>query len=121
MYNNVKNKVSIFDVAEFAILYGNERGFLVTQKRLHKFLYLIQAWNLAIHDFNLYLNDELPEAWINGPTYKTIYEKYKQDKMFRPLFIEDEDADWEDLYEKIHLELKDESCVELIIEVLDKF
>jgi uncharacterized phage-associated protein len=47
----------------------------LTNKRLQKLLYYIQAWHLAINNNPLF-NDKI-EAWIHGPAIRSIYEEYK--------------------------------------------
>lgn len=123
----MKPQVDILDVAKLIILYGSNKGFLVTNKRLQTFLYQIQAFYFAIFDYNLYLNDELPEAWVNGPTFRTIYEKYKGEDYNKPLYFDSDDVDypWDNQYDKITSILKDETDAEfpkaeIIMNVVDQ-
>lgn len=42
------------------------------QMKLQKLVYVAHGWNLAIHDKSL-VGDEVPEAWDNGPVFRSLY------------------------------------------------
>jgi uncharacterized phage-associated protein len=48
----------------------------LTNKKLQKLLYYVQAWNLAV--FGTPLFNEQPQAWRHGPVYPTVYQAYKK-------------------------------------------
>lgn len=52
-----------------------DEGNPLTNKRLQKLLYYIQAWHLAINSEPIF--DDKIEAWIHGPAIRSIYETYK--------------------------------------------
>lgn len=65
-------------VAEYLILKSPKspkEGYQVTNKRLQKLLYYVQAWHLAVNGTPLF-SDKI-EAWIHGPAIREIYETYK--------------------------------------------
>lgn len=67
--------VSIYDIAKYTILRLLQNGNSISPLKLQKILYYLQAWFLVY--FNTPLFEEESEAWVNGPVYKKIYDKYK--------------------------------------------
>ena len=63
------------DIAIYLIDKSIKDGTPITNKRLQKLLYYIQAWHLAINKKPLF--DDKIEAWIHGPAIRSIYEIYK--------------------------------------------
>lgn len=61
-------------------------GEPITNKKLQKLLYYIQAWHLVYFDGALF--NELPEAWVHGPVYPSVYDKYKRFQS-KPIWIEE--------------------------------
>ncbi|QNE38590.1 DUF4065 domain-containing protein [Hymenobacter sp. NBH84] len=59
---------------DFVIEYAKENGFDLTNMKLQKILYYLQAWSLAISDDDLF--DDVPQAWMHGPVYTDVYHKY---------------------------------------------
>lgn len=69
-------KVNIKDLAEFVIRFCQSNQMSISNLKLQKILYYVQAWHLVY--FNKHpLFDDVPEAWINGPVYREIYNTYK--------------------------------------------
>lgn len=66
------------DVAEYIVVYFQTKGELLTNKKLQKLLYYIEAWFLA--DKNKSLISEDFEAWVFGPVVSSVYREYKQFK-----------------------------------------
>jgi uncharacterized phage-associated protein len=77
--------INIFQICKFLIAYFNSIGEELTHLKLQKLLYYIQAWHLVYKNDPLF--SEEPEAWVNGPVYKNVYDFYK-DKGSGPLTIE---------------------------------
>ena len=68
--------VDIKNVMNIVILYCQNRGYSITPLKLQKLLYFIQAWHIV--NFNKEtLFEELPEAWVNGPVYRSVYNTFK--------------------------------------------
>ena len=72
---NKMAKVSIEKIADIVVTFCHVQGFTITPLKLQKVLYYIQAWHLVKFD-NQDIFDELPQAWVNGPVYRSIYRKY---------------------------------------------
>ncbi len=66
--------LSIDKVAQLIILYCYREGLFISHLKLQKLLYYLQAWHLVYFDNPLF--EETPEAWVNGPVYRKIYENY---------------------------------------------
>ena len=54
-----------------------------TPKKLQKLVYYAYSWFIAINnenenDINSILFDEQPEAWLHGPVFRSLYNKYRQ-------------------------------------------
>ena len=64
------------EAAKYIIAFSDSKGDLITNKKLQKLLYYIQAWNLAVFDSPLF--NEEPQAWRHGPVYPSVYKVFKQ-------------------------------------------
>ena len=73
--------VDLNQLTQFVILYCQSKGININPLKLQKLLYYIQAWHIVNFEKDS-LFSELPEAWVNGPVYKSVYDKYKT-KFFR--------------------------------------
>jgi len=69
--SNSSNQKKIDSVVQYLLYKCVE----ITPLALQKLLYYSQAFNCAINKEFLFEDD--CEAWVHGPVYKTIYEKYK--------------------------------------------
>ncbi|WDF57575.1 MULTISPECIES: Panacea domain-containing protein [Flavobacterium] len=69
--------INIKDYAKYIIYFFNSRGSLITNKKLQKLLYYSQAWHLVYFDENP-LFEEVPEAWVHGAVYPSVYQQYKK-------------------------------------------
>lgn len=68
--------VDINEIADYIILWCNENGVDISPLKLQKLLYYIQSWHLVyFNKQNIW--EELPQAWVNGPVYPTIYKRFK--------------------------------------------
>lgn len=102
-YNNVKNAISkqgdlafenstqteIEVIAEYIVTIGKE----ITPLALQKILYYAQGFYKAF--FGRFLFEDDCQAWVHGPVYVNIYEKYKEFKSAN-IFV-DIDYDIEDI------------------------
>lgn len=61
--------------AKYIIAFSDSKGDKITNKKLQKLLYYVQAWNLAVFGDPLF--DEAPQAWRHGPVYPTVYQTFK--------------------------------------------
>ncbi len=62
-------------IADYLICKSVKDKKSITNKRLQKLLYYVQAWHLAINKKPLF--DDKIEAWIHGPAIRSVYEEYK--------------------------------------------
>lgn len=72
------NKINVLDIANFFLSKS-----CLTPKKLQKLVYYAYAWYITLNnenanEINNVLFAEQPEAWIHGPVFPTLYEKYKQ-------------------------------------------
>jgi uncharacterized phage-associated protein len=63
------------DVADYIIWSSHEAGSFISNLKLQKLLFYVQAWHLAV--FRRPLFSEKFQAWIRGPAIPEIYERYK--------------------------------------------
>lgn len=69
-------EIDIKYFSEYLVYYFNHRGSFISNKKLQKLLYYIQAWHLVYFDNKLF--NENPEAWVHGPVYPSVYRAYKR-------------------------------------------
>lgn len=63
------------DIATYIINYSNEMGYGVTNLKLQKLLYYVQAY-FAVNKNEPCFNDDI-ERWRHGPVIREVYGKYK--------------------------------------------
>lgn len=66
----------LYKISDFTILYCQNMGVSVNPLKLQKLLYYIQSWHITKFEKNI-LFETMPEAWVNGPVYRPIYNKFK--------------------------------------------
>ena len=75
--NNMELKQNnIHDIASYIGLFLLGNGMTVTPLKLQKILYYAQAWMMVFFEKQLIFKD-VPEAWVNGPVYPVIYDRFK--------------------------------------------
>lgn len=79
--------MTALDVAKYIVAFADCKGDLITNKKLQKLLYYVQAWSLTIFDNRLF--DEQPIAWRHGPVYNSVYQTFKQFG-YQPVSIKEE-------------------------------
>jgi uncharacterized phage-associated protein len=75
------NKVDLNKISDYIILFCHNLGVSISPLKLQKLLYYVQSWHIAKFDKDTLFNT-LPEAWVNGPVYREVYNLYK-DSFFR--------------------------------------
>lgn len=70
------NKIDIIDLSKAYLNHFCENELSINHLKLQKLLYYTQAWHLVYFDQNP-LFDDVPEAWVNGPVYRRVYDEYK--------------------------------------------
>lgn len=78
-------KVNIQDIARYTILRLIQNGDTICPLKLQKVLYYMQAWHMVYFDRENTLFDDVPEAWVNGPVYRSVYETYKAIPMYEQI------------------------------------
>lgn len=63
-------------MSDYIIAFCQNMGVRISPLKIQKLLYYVQAWHIAKFQREE-LFDELPEAWINGPVYRTVYNIHK--------------------------------------------
>lgn len=93
-------KIDIKVLARFILLHCIKNQISVNHFKLQKLLYYSQAWHLVYFDKED-LFDELPQAWVNGPVYRSVYEDWKHIYAAKGITLTAEDLDnLEALYSK---------------------
>ncbi len=84
------------------------RNISATNKKLQKLVYYAYAWYIVLNNDNdnivNVLFHEQPEAWVHGPVFPTIYEKYKEngrDEIAKPNVILEIDNDLSSFLDEI--------------------
>ena len=72
----MNNGVNILDVAKVLICKFNRENKKITQLKLQKLLYFIEAYYMANYDKDKLYNEEF-NAWTYGPLCQKVYLKYK--------------------------------------------
>lgn len=63
-------------IARYIINYSNDRGYGVTNLKLQKLLYFVQAAFLEIYGFPCFKEDM--QAWTLGPVIPSVYHEFKR-------------------------------------------
>lgn len=66
------------DVARYIINYSNEKGYPISNLRLQKLLYFVQACYLSLTEKKDPCFDDRIEAWDFGPVVPSVYHEFKQ-------------------------------------------
>jgi uncharacterized phage-associated protein len=67
--------VSAQDVADYIIWSSHESGSFISNLKLQKLLYYVQAWHLAV--FRRPLFSGKFQSWVRGPAIPEIYQRYQ--------------------------------------------
>lgn len=71
------NNLNIKDVATYIGLSSISKGLSISPLKLQKLLYYVQSWFMVYYGRENTLFADVPQAWVNGPVYPTIYYEYK--------------------------------------------
>lgn len=69
------NKKPALFYAFYFINEANKNKKAITNKKLQKLLYYVQAWHLVFYDEPLFKNRI--EAWVHGPAIRSVYQHFK--------------------------------------------
>lgn len=109
-------------MSDFVILYCQNMGVSVNPLKLQKLLYYIQSWHITKFEKDI-LFETMPEAWVNVPVYRPIYDEYKTTFFRNENFPNslDEDSLSNKLSEKLKSLNLSEDKQNLIFSVLDAY
>lgn len=117
-------KMKMLDINLFVKLcidYAKTNGMELTHLKLQKTLYYIQAWSIGYFDDQLF--EELPQAWVNGPVYPSVYQHFRD--MKGASIIAAEDCGLEEDAEALRVSIaavdRIENHKELLSAVLDRY
>lgn len=82
----MNNTIEIQDFAQYLTENFCHVGEPLTNKKLQKILYYIDAWHLVYFDSQLF--NQIPEAWVHGRVYPTVYKRYKKYQA-KPIWIDE--------------------------------
>lgn len=69
--------ISALDVARYIINYSNEKNYSISNLKLQKLLYFVQAYYLAFTPSHEPCFSEEIEAWDFGPVVPSVYREFK--------------------------------------------
>lgn len=108
---------NIHDVCDYIILKVKaEDSTSLTNLKLQKLLYYVQAWYLAFNGRELFPGKF--QAWIHGPVNRDIYDRFKGEKSLYSE-IDAEDVLNKSCVDAIHSE--DQKHIDVILEFYAKF
>lgn len=113
---------NVLDVSQYVIKYSNERDYGISNLKLQKILYFIQAYFLI--EKNEPCFDNKIEAWGFGPVIPDAYDKYRQyansDIPTEDYFVIDENNIWNSKRVK-YQDIIADADKKLINKVVNKF
>jgi uncharacterized phage-associated protein len=93
-------------IAEYVLWTAHESGSFISNLKLQKLLYYIQAWHLSV--FRRPLFPEKFQAWPHGPAIPEIYRRYKH-------------YGWRNIDEAVDCPSLEPTVTRFIEEVLDEY
>lgn len=123
---HMANLYNVLDISRYIINYSNQKGYGISNLKLQKILYFVQAYFLTNTKSHTSCFNERIEAWDFGPVVPEAYHEYKQYGSGNIPSIEwyilfDKDDIWNSKKVKFdNSVIKDEDKV-LIDRVVDKF
>ena len=116
----------VLDVCRFVINYSNDSNYGISNLKLQKILYFIQAYFLINTDDKTPCFSEKIEAWEFGPVVPEAYNEYKQYggtniPYIKTYFVVDKDNIWDSYRENYDDSIIKESDKKMIRDVVDKF
>jgi uncharacterized phage-associated protein len=68
--------MTTLEAAKYIIAFSDSKGDKITNKKLQKLLYYVQAWSLAVFGEPLFEGE--PQAWRHGPVYPAVYQVFRK-------------------------------------------
>ena len=79
----------LMSVCNYIIGRCNELNIYIDLLKLQKLIYYCQSWSLAYGRGAIF--PEHFEAWIHGPVIRSVYDKFKEKRMYEKITIHDID------------------------------
>lgn len=70
-------KVTSDIIADYVIYFYHEHGDCITNLKLQKLVYYIQAWYLALNKNTPLFNEDF-QAWVHGTVIPALYHRFKK-------------------------------------------
>lgn len=125
--NHIMSKpYHVLDICRYTINYSNKKQYGISNLKLQKLLYFIQAYFVALTDSHTPCFEERIEAWDFGPVVPVAYNEYKAygsaDIPYIDSYI---DFDYNNMWNSRRISF-DETCIAeedrgLIAAVIDQF
>lgn len=120
----VFNMYDVLTVSRYIVNYSNEKGYGISNLKLQKILYFVQAWFL-IEVKEPCFKEEI-EAWEFGPVVPVVYHEFKRFgssyiPTVKSYFNVNENNIWDVEREKFNDKLIKENDKKIINAVVDKF
>jgi uncharacterized phage-associated protein len=81
-------KVDIIELSKFYIYHSLINGIDMSHLKLQKLLYYTQAYHLVYFEKQNIFDDQ-PEAWVNGPVYRAVYNSFKHYGVYQPIKVKE--------------------------------
>lgn len=117
---------NVLDVCRFIINYCDEKDYSMSNLKLQKILYLIQAYFLSYTDSKEPCFQEAIEAWTFGPVVPVAYHEYKQfgstdiPKITHYIIYNDDDF-WKSKVVEYNDDIISQNDKDIICKLVDKF
>ncbi len=104
--------MKIFDASDYIVVKLSEGGTNLNILKLHKLLYYVQSWGLALGEGRTF--DGKFQAWVHGPVNRDVYDRYIDTKsMYSPVGLSDINPD----FDPLSLPDKKRAVIDSVLEV----
>ena len=107
---------TVDNACDYIILRVCEAEECTSMLKLQKLLYYCQAWNLAIHNEQLF--NEQFQAWIHGPVSRSIYNRFRDSKS---LYSQVDESDIQSAFNIQSIPDRDKSLIDSVLEVYAEY
>lgn len=119
----------VMDVARFIVNYSNEKDYSISNLKLQKLLYFVQAYYLSYTDAHQACFKEDIQAWDFGPVVPEVYKAFKQYggnniPYITSYFVYDEKNIWTIRrveFKKSCIPLEDQKNIEEVVEMFKDY
>lgn len=108
--------MNINDTCDYIIQRVIASGEMLSNLKLQKLLYYVQAWNLVFEDKPLF--DGKFQAWVHGPVSRTIFSRYRSTKtLYSDITLADVRGD----FNPQSLDVNETSHIDRVLSVYAKY